>query len=345
MAGVRSRQFRLCDISMFDAGLQWGAPLPMKIDWYAPSGETSRASALPVNRPRVRATLGRLANHVPWWGKVAAKVLLSRLPVGHRMWKQLGLFQHGAMEQPVYASSVFMKHFARVRSYLSGEGFVCLELGPGESLFSAMMARACGASLCYLIDVGRFAVTDLPSYHGMARYMWEMGLSFPELDNARTVMDVIDACHAVYETEGLDSLRKIPAGSVDFVWSHSVLQHVRRDEFVPLMRELHRVLRGGGVSSHVVDLGDCIGGGLNNLRFRDRLWESSFVATSGFYTNRIRYSQMIGLFRDSGFEVDLLHTYRWEHVPIAREKLSPSFHGLPDDDLAVSGFEVILKAM
>ena len=280
---------------------------------------------------------------VPWWGKIAAKVVLARLPVDYKVWKQLHLFQLGTMEEPAYAHGVFKMHFDPVRSRRTFDSFVGLELGPGDSLLSAMVARAYGASACYLVDVGAFAQGDLKRYRAMAEFLADRGLPTLDMKNMTTVEAVLGACGATYGTSGLSSLRAIPDKSVDFVWSHTVLQHIRRSEFLETMRELRRVLRDDGIISHWVDLQDCLGGALNNLRFRESVWESPFMSRSGFYTNRIRYSEMLALFKKAGFEPDVVQLKRWDRLPTPRKKLCNPFRGLTDDELCVRCFHVILR--
>ncbi len=154
---------------------------------------------------------------------------------------------------------------------------------------------------------------------------------------------IMKICGASYGTLGLNSLRTIPDGSVDFVWSHTVLQHISRAEFLETMRELRRVLREDGISSHWVDLQDMLGGGLNNLRFRESVWESSFMAGSGFYTNRIRYSEMLAFFRETGFQVEVVDVIRWDGLPTPQSKLCDLFRDLPEEELCVRCFHVILR--
>lgn len=283
------------------------------------------------------------AELTPWWGKVAAKVVLSRFPVSHRVWKRLGLFRQGAMEEPGYAHAVFVKHFQRVRPFLPKQGFVGLELGPGESLFSAVIAKAMGASLLYLVDVQPYAETNLTAYRRMAAFLEGAGIPAPDLSRARSFEEMLDVCGAIYKTSGLQSLQEIPTGSVDYVWSHAVLQHVKRSDFVAVMQEVHRILRGNGVCSHVIDFRDCIAGGLNNLRFQEGTWEAPIVAEAGLYTNRMRFSEMMAVFRQAGFEGEVLHLSRWDRLPIAREKLSEHFRAYAEDELKISGCEVLLK--
>lgn len=109
------------------------------------------------------------------------------------------------------------------------------------------------------------------------------------------------------------------------------------------MRECFRVLTPEGVASHRVDLKDHLGGSLNNLRFSERIWESEFFVCSGFYTNRIRFPEMIALFEKAGFIVEIYDVRRWERLPVKRQSLSNTFSYLSDGDLTVSGFDVLLR--
>jgi hypothetical protein len=94
-----------------------------------------------------------IKQHIPWQIKIATKIALTRLPVSYRYWQSFNLFKHGAMEDPEYAFDVFQTHFSRVTGGLIlPDGFVALELGSGDSLFSALIAKAFGASKTYLVD-------------------------------------------------------------------------------------------------------------------------------------------------------------------------------------------------
>jgi SAM-dependent methyltransferase len=284
-----------------------------------------------------------VASHVPWWGKIAAKLILARLPLNYKARKQLHVFDNGAMDEPAYAYGVYKKHFDQVQSRRILDRFVGLELGPGDSLFSAMVAHAFGASAYHLVDVAAFAHDDLKRYRAMADFLMGQGLPTLDAEDLTSIKTILAVCRATYGTSGLTSLRAIPDKSVDFVWSNSVLQHVRRAEFLETMRQLRRVLRADGISSHWMDLRDCLGGALNNLRFRESVWESPFMAGSGFYTNRIRYSEMLTLFKEAGFESEVINLKRWDRLPTSRSKLDDRFRGLPEDELCVRGFHVILR--
>jgi SAM-dependent methyltransferase len=280
---------------------------------------------------------------VPWYARIAAKVVLSRLPAAYAFWHRHNLFSHGFMDQPVYARDVFRLHFERSSFARKGDKFVGLELGPGDSIMSAVIAAAYGARTCYLIDAGSYSATDARPYHALAESLRRDGLPAPDLTGAETLEQILVRAHAQYGTQGMTSLRAVPTGSVDFVWSHAVLEHIRRREFGETMRELRRVLRGDGVCSHRVDLKDHLGGTLNNLRLRSRLWERDWMARSGFYTNRIRYSEMVEQFAAAGFSVEVINIGRWSDVPISRSNLATEFQHLSDDDLCIKDFDVLLR--
>ena len=93
-----------------------------------------------------------LRGMVPWTVRIGAKLVLSRLPVPYAFWKRLRLFEHGTMDQPEQALDTFMEHAATAglvdpaqvlpRLPVADGGFMVLELGPGDSLFTAVMASA-----------------------------------------------------------------------------------------------------------------------------------------------------------------------------------------------------------
>jgi hypothetical protein len=96
------------------------------------------------------------------------------------------------------------------------------------------------------------------------------------------------------------------------------------------------------VGSHRIPIKDVIGGKLNDLRFSTRIWESSFMANSRFYTNRLRYLEMLRLFREAGFEPEVVCKICWKTMPTARRKMAKEFALLSDEDLQVSDFDVLL---
>jgi hypothetical protein len=282
---------------------------------------------------------------IPWWFRIGAKLVLARVPVPYALWRRASLFRHGKMDRIEYARGVFANHWECVRPAFGAapRPLACLELGPGDSLYSAMVARAHGFERIHLVDAGRFARWDPGSYRRAADQLRADGLPAPELADVSTATEYLARCGGVYLTNGLVSLRAVPSGSVHFAWSHAVLEHVRSEEVLPTLRELRRVMAPAGACSHRVDLQDHLGGGLHHLRFSRAVWESpAFGRRSGFYTNRLRFGAFLELFGEAGFRVEVREVDRWNSLPIVRERLDPEFRALPEAELRVSGFHVLL---
>ncbi|TFV34844.1 methyltransferase domain-containing protein [Bradyrhizobium frederickii] len=284
-----------------------------------------------------------LSSYVPWWAKLGIKLGLARLPVPYALWKRIGLFRHGEMMVPERAISAFASHFqSAVQNGQVPEKFRSLELGPGDSVLSGFVARAFGAEKAWLADAGPFAETDIASCRALLELLASRGHAVAPLKSA-TLPDAMKEYGVVYLTDGTSSLKAIPDQSIDFTWSQVVLEHIYRDEFPALMKELRRVVAPGGIGVHSIDFRDHLGGGLNNLRFGDDVWETQAFRTSGFYTNRIRPREMIDLMKAAGFRVEVISEQRWPKLPLARDRMASQFRAFADEDFLVCEIRVIMR--
>ncbi|MEN9567391.1 MAG: hypothetical protein RLZZ69_2587, partial [Cyanobacteriota bacterium] len=199
-----------------------------------------------------------IKTRLPWWFKVLSKIVVYRLPVSYQFWQSISLFDDGKMEVPEYAYNVFSKHFKDVSQQKPlPKKFVSLELGPGDSLFSALISHSFGGGKSYLVDAGDFTIQELEPYKQMATFLSKKNLPLPDgIYEANSVSEIMAICNADYLRSGLASLQSLESNSVDFIWSQAVLEHVKRSEFLDNMKELRRIIRKEGVCSHVVDLRD-----------------------------------------------------------------------------------------
>jgi len=278
---------------------------------------------------------------VPWWFKILAKVVLSRIPIGYGLWRQLGFFRHGHMDEPAYVLKIFNEHISRANLDEKLQGKTLLEIGPGDSISTALVAACYGAKVI-LLDSGLFATTCMEKYHKLVETLQSAGLTPPDISEAETLDDILAACGAKYLMQGLEDFSFLKDETIDLIFSQAVMEHVRKHEFFTMVCECFRVLVPGGVVSHRIDLKDHLGGSLNNLRFSERIWESDFFVRSGFYTNRIRFLEMTDLFEKAGFIVKISDIERWEQLPIQRKYISNEFINVTDENLLVSGFNVLL---
>lgn len=101
----------------------------------------------------------------------------------------------------------------------------------------------------------------------------------------------------------------LPAGSIDIVFSNSVLEHVPPDAIRRIHAGTRALLREGGVAFHSVNCGDHYAYAdrtvhqLNYLQFSDAQW--AFWNNRFLYQNRLRAHQLVDMARDAGFEIAL----------------------------------------
>jgi SAM-dependent methyltransferase len=285
----------------------------------------------------------KVKEHIPWPVKFAAKIVMSRLPLDYQAWKKAGLFDLGEMQHPEYALEIFQRHFTSANFEKKNQAFIALELGPGDSLFSGLIARTFGAAHTYLVDIGPFASVSLDDCRRMTAHLRSVGLQPPAVETCSTLDELQARCGIEYLTGGLNSLRAIPTASVDFVWSHAVLSHIRRDDLMSTLLELRRIQSPSGIAAHHTGFGSVLGGGMNDLRFSERVWESSFIANSGFYTNRIHYHELMRFFAIAGFTPQVVRSTHWATLPLKRRQMAAPFANLGDDELQLATIDVQLR--
>ena len=278
-----------------------------------------------------------------WRLKLGAKLILSRLGIPYHQWRKLGLFRHGQMDRPDYALKIFELHVRRAFPDLRLNGKTVVEIGPGDSLASAVVARTHGAAQTLLVDAAPYASRDLALYHAMAAALAERGLTPPDLSGASALEEVLERCSARYLTTGVDAFAVMPDASADLIWSHSVMEHIPLHHLPRLMAEMRRVLKPEGLISHNIDFQDHLAYGLNNLRFSEALWESQAMRDAGFYTNRVRARTLHDMVRKAGFDIVEENFGRWPELPIARRSLDPAFRDLDEDELLIRTSHLLAK--
>ncbi|MDQ1251994.1 MAG: hypothetical protein QG646_1109 [Euryarchaeota archaeon] len=280
-----------------------------------------------------------LRNNFPWQLQVTAKIGVEQLNLSYSFLKLMGLTLYGGMERPQYAYDTFMKHFKSAPK--DSKNYTILELGPGDSVSSAIIAHTLGVSKTYLVDAGSFAEHNTACYNRLIEFLGKKGLDASDMVECKSLHDYLERSNCEYLTSGLDSLKSIPDSSVDFIWSHAVLEHIRKKEFLQTFVELRRILKPTGVSSHLMDLQDHMNGNLNHLRLSQHTWNSYMFRTSNF-TNRISFPEALGYFKRAGFNSKILQLRRWSKLPVPKKKMAKEFQALTDDDLRILDFHVLL---
>lgn len=148
----------------------------------------------------------------------------------------------------------------------------------------------------------------------------------------------------------------------DLVHSAGVLEHYGVEEVDKFAHECFRVLRPGGVASHVIDLRDHLWFAdrklpfLNHLRFKDSSYEMLF-GRGLTYHNRLLAPDYTRLFHNAGFRTVVLRRLvlphgRYvedEHEAMAgepgidRKRLAPRFGEISDVDLRTAAIHIVLR--
>ena len=217
------------------------------------------------------------SNLLNWRFKILIKIIFSRIPVSYNIWRKIGLFRHGAMDNHTYTLNVFNSHLEKTGLAGNLNGKTILEIGPGDSIATAILASSFGAQTI-MVDAGFYVSKNIEIYRDMVNDFQNKGLVFSfDINNINTIEELLFSCNARYLTNGLNSLLKIDSNSVDLIFSQAVLEHIRKNEFIDTMNHYYRILKKNGVCSHQIDLRDHLGGSLNNLRFSENIWESKIL--------------------------------------------------------------------
>lgn len=281
----------------------------------------------------MKIPLQGLRKAIPWYVKFIIKIIRGLLPLNYSFFAKLGFFRHGKMDDPKSALDTFQKHLSD--SILPTKPFVFMELGPGDSLFSGIIAAFKGASESYLIDNGDWVSKDVTKYLRMIEFLFGAEyLAKLKIENLEDIKKIFNIHHL---THGLEDLKKLPDQLIDVSFSNAVLEHVYVDEMTGTFKELRRISKNNAISSHYIDFKDHLAYSLNNLRFSRDFWERPLVKKSGIYTNRLRFSDIEKIAGETGFKMDVIKLEKWSELPLQRNKIHPSFSSYTSEELLIQG--------
>ena len=270
-----------------------------------------------------------------WAIKIILKIIFSRLNIPYSLWKKFNIFKHGQMESFEYSRKIFEGHFRDMSKVNKINNPVIMEIGPGDSLFSMIYSRKYSEEKFYFLDVNDFASKDLNLYYKLQENLEKENYFSKKIKSQiKSFDELLKIYNAKYLISGIESLKKIEDESIDYIFSHSVMEHIRKYELNDLIKEMYRILKPNGVISHNINYKDHLDESLNNLRFSERLWESKQFANSGFYTNRIPAVEMHQYFKKNGFNIVEEAFGKWVKLPISRNALSKEFRKFSNEELA-----------
>lgn len=280
----------------------------------------------------------------------------------------------GGTDSARYCYSVWLRHLVLAEAsgrLQAGVPRIVAELGPGDSVGIGIAALLSGAERYYALDllpysdlrrsralldelVGLFrARASIPGEDEFPALKPALaGNSFPHellrddalraaLDPARlaAIGDAIDRASAaptliVYQAPWNDPA-VIRQGSIDFIFSQAVLEHV--DDLAGVYAAMRTWLAPGGLMSHQVDFrshrkADTWDG---HWTYSDLAWKV-VVGRRAFLLNREPYSRHLEMLRRNGFEVLVDRPVR-AASSLHRARLASRFRVLSELDRTTSG--------
>lgn len=241
------------------------------------------------------------------------------------------------------------------------QGAVCLDFGsgglnPAGGLFALLLAGAergiavdlddihsvpCAVRALYNLLCAAITHTVRPAIPGSSEQLLSRVQSFDIARLAAGDIEGIDEQRLCYLQKPLQAAGLGP-GSIDLLVSNSVLEHI--DDLDPVLAEMARIVRPGGLAVHAIDGYDHRHYHLpREISPHEFLFDASDdVLLHG--CNRIRPMQFAARFEAFGFEVRRLE--KSNLVPISdadHDRLAPAFRDLPRDHIEVARARYYLR--
>jgi SAM-dependent methyltransferase len=211
----------------------------------------------------------------------------------------------------VYNLEIFNRYSAIWRKHgKGGRSPSILEIGPGTSLAQGVLFVASGARKYTGLDL--YTYSELYRPYGYTAAYGMLSLVAPA--SVRLKADEIYSISGdkvVFNPSRIEYLFprqsydiRLPDGSVDFVFSHSVFEHI--SDPARTIAAIGKVLRQGGLSAHHFDMRDHtdFSKPLEFLKMDERAWAARHTGNrSHLYTNRKRLSDFVKMFESAGFKV------------------------------------------
>jgi SAM-dependent methyltransferase len=294
------------------------------------------------------------------WAKSSLKAVLPLQGQLRKLKRRLVPSPHQISEKSVYAGG-FDQISSLASAGLDIRGLDVLEVGTGWFPVIPLMLRLAGARHVTLTDA--HALLDLETLSATVRFLLErkadlaerLHLSVAEIEDQLLIPpsgDLNDVLAEMGMTYAVPFDYKHSKVRVDAIISHTVLEHIPPPIIAELIRDWHRVLRTGGLISHGIDHSDHRANvdtrlsRLDFLRYSDTMWNLLCINPQD-YTNRLRHSDYIAMFRVGGFEIvferALVDPKCRDALP--KLQLAARFRGMHPDDLATLWSNIVARPL
>lgn len=234
-------------------------------------------------------------------------------------------------------------HRYHVDNYLKlGRPGVALEFGAGGSLSAALMLSAAGATV-HAYDIVPLARVERINHVIRSYRARGMPGEWPELG---TMADLERLYRIRYAAPGDAAATGLPAGSVDYMYSMSCLEHVPVEQIPGILDELVRIASadaligfGIGYYDHYATADRSISR-CNFYRYSDRQWR--FWNPPRHHQNRLRHGDFEKMFRGRFEVLESIRKLADESV-LDGVPIDPRFSGYDREDLLTVSGRFLLK--
>ncbi|PWT90209.1 MAG: hypothetical protein C5B54_07560 [Acidobacteria bacterium] len=251
-----------------------------------------------------------------------------------------------------YAEKIFNSFSGVCREYCGKlEGLRILELGPGTNLAAGVYFVLAGVSDYTAVDAlaafperpKEFYTNLIDELRNRPQLVGRASIPEEVMNEILTINESVgwNEKKVKYVTPVYAERMPFQTGEFDFIYSNASFEHFEEPQKV--IREIHRVLKSGGFTAHVIDLRDHIDFNkpLEFLKFSPE----KYVFTSPYGTNRWRASDFEKAFREAGLEIRKFVTNEtWDITDEEYKNFDPFFREkYTREDLSILGVTVIAR--
>lgn len=294
---------------------------------------------------------------VNWKVKALAFNLFDRLPFGQYLYFLAQRYVTRTVPR-ILAPTALCAHTQLchaeklIESYGDLSSLTLLEIGAGWDLYSNLILYCLGVDRQVVVDVRRWARSKI--VNRTIDYLRQDpppgAIRIPERQLSATGFDAdLKAFYGITYLAPQDA-RSLPLAdrSVDVVITTSTLEHLPADILGDILVECRRVMRDGGLMSHIIDYSDHYShadasiSNYNYLRFSEAEWAR--YNPSIHFQNRLRQPDYFNLFEKLSLNIDGFR--KWDE-PFLEEYgamiLADRFKSYPFEDLQPIGGHFLLR--
>ena len=224
------------------------------------------------------------------------KILVYSIPLRYSFRKKF-FGRNGLMDDLNYCKNIFKKHVLNIKR--NEEIKNILEIGPGDSCFTALLALRNNFDSITLIDKNSDQLLST------LQNLKDIGIKIKKLNSYENldIFSFYEGKKSVNVYILKEDFKKIPSiklPSNDIIFSNAVLQHLDKKQLMNLLEFCKRVSNKRTIHSHQIRFTDHLTGSnqfFDHYKVPKFIWESKLLKKYPFWTNRLDLNKFIKIFK------------------------------------------------